>query len=118
MKTLLFAGYDLIIDGILIPIVIGIFATAVRIALWGWHGLRHATACLCVGIFSGVCAHWILGEFQFSPTLNAVIISMAALFSSDMLRAVFSRRTLHAAANAMRKRLEHEILYRGRSREE
>lgn len=105
-------GLNDLLEGILIPIAISILASVVRVALWGWKGVRHFAANICVSCFAGVCAHWLLSCFHLSPTVNAVIISLAALLSRDCLAMVFSRKTLAVTAGAVRKRIVSEIVYR------
>lgn len=113
MNPLLYVGVDELLQGIVCPIIISLAVGFVRAALWGWHGFRHFIANTTVGIFGGVIAHWILLHFSFDPTINAVIIACCALISKDAMQKIFSRQTAHCIGDAIRRRLEREILHRG-----
>lgn len=107
-------GTDELMQGILMPVGISFFASVARIALWGWKGVRHFAATLYTGCFAGVMAHWILAHCNLEPTINAIIISSAALLSRDGLSLIFSRRLLARARRAVGDRLADEIINRGR----
>lgn len=109
----LFTGVNDIFQGIVAPVIISFAASIVRGCLFGWHGFRHFFANLCVGIFGGVLAHWILARYDLDPTMNAVIVACAALISRDMLQTLFSRQTLEIIASAIKGRIAHEIMSRG-----
>lgn len=112
MNPLLYVGIDDLLQGILCPIAISFCAGIVRAALWGWHGTRHFVSNLIVGMFGGVLAHWILSRFDLDPTMDAVIIALSALISKDAMQKVFSRQTVHYLGDAIKRRIEREILHR------
>lgn len=113
MNALMLAGLNEIIQGIIMPICISFIASMVRAALFGWYGFRHYFANLTVGIFGGLIAHWVCAYYSCPSTIEAVIISVSSLISYDAMKAIFSRRSMTFVGEAVRKRLEREILTRG-----
>lgn len=116
MNPLLWAGLEEILKGILVPFFISLGVSVVRIALFGWHGIRHYMANLTVGIFGGTLADWILQYYDVPMNIRAPIISVSALISWDAMRYFFSRKTLGDIGGAATKRICHEILHRGAPR--
>ena len=113
-----FAGLEHIVHGIAVPIAMGLLSGIARVALHGWKGFGDWTATTFIGIFAGLIAHWLLFNASYDPTMKALIEVMAALFGRDLMSFLFSRRTLSVLARASLKRAEHEILNRGRARED
>lgn len=114
MNRLLYDGYEILIQGILIPVSIALATSLVRVALYGWHGVRDYCASLCVGCFASVCAAWLLTLYDPPLPVSAVIIGLAGITGKDALTFILSRRTLADVGSAVRSRLRSEILYRGR----
>lgn len=112
MNALMLAGLSEIIQGIIVPICISFIASLVRAALFGWYGFKHYFANLTVGIFGGLLAHWVCAFYACPSTIEAVIISVSSLISYDAMKAIFSKRAVTCVGEAVRKRLEREILTR------
>lgn len=112
------AGFEHLMHGIAVPILMGLLSGIVRLALHGWKGFGDWAATTFIGIFAGLIAHWLLAGSSYDSTMKALIEVMAALFGRDIMSFLFSKRTLAVLARASLKRAEHEILNRGRARNE
>lgn len=110
MNPVFIAGWEEIMEGIIMPVAIAVFSTFVRVALWGWTNIASVAATMCASCFVGICTHWILTGLGWPPTLTAGIVSLMAIFSREMLLGLFSRRTLLV----IRRRFYLEIMTRGR----
>lgn len=105
MYSWLYQSYERLAQDILIPVVIACFASLVRVALYGWHGVRDYCASLCAGCFASVCAAWILSLYDFPITVNGVIIGIAGITGKDTLSFLLSRKTMARIAVICRRRL-------------
>lgn len=112
------AGLEHLTHGIVVPITMGLLSGIARVALHGWKGFGDWAATSFIGIFAGLIAHWLLATTSYDPTMKALVEVMAALFGRDIMSFIFSKRTLAVIARASLKRAEHEILNRGRARED
>lgn len=114
MNKALYDGYEVLVQGIFIPVCISVAASLVRVALYGWHGARDYCASLCAGCFASVCAGWLLALCDLPMPVNAVVIGLAGITGKDTLAFLLSRKTLACIGQAARKRLSYEILNRWR----
>ncbi len=114
MNNLLYNGYERLLQGLGLSLAISFAASLVRVALYGWHGLRDYCASLCVGCFTAICAGWLLNLYDLPMTVNAVIIGLSGICGKDLLSFLLSRRAMADVASAIRQRLSWEILHRGR----
>lgn len=113
MTDILIKGYEQLLEGILIPLAISLAASAVRISLYGWHGLRDYAASLCAGSFAAICTSWVLQSFALPLPVHSSLVGIAAIIGKDTLSLLLSRRSLSRFVLAIRRRLVHEILTRG-----
>ena len=78
-------GAQELIVGIFTPIILSAVSTAVRLLRYGWKGLRHFAASLTTSAFVGVIVFWGLDYLDFSPTVDASIVSISAYMSGTLL---------------------------------
>lgn len=115
MNKFLYDGYEVLLQSILVPLSISFCASIVRVALYGWHGVKDYFASLCVGCFASVCASWLLSMYDLPMPVSAVIIGLAGITGKDTLGFLLSRRTLARIGAAARRRMIHEIMNRGKA---
>ena len=80
-----FQGMSELIVGIVVPLLLGIISTIVRLLRYGWRGLRHFAASLITSVFVGVTVFWGLDYANLPPTVDASIISVCAYMSGSLL---------------------------------
>ena len=80
-----FDGLADIVGGIAAPLLLSAVSTCVRVARYGWKGLRHFVASLLTSTFTGVVVFWGLDYFDLSPTVDAAIISVCAYMGGSLL---------------------------------
>lgn len=101
MNFNLLHGLEDLTTGIVIPIVLAIGATTVRTGQHGWHGWKSVLCEGSLSVFVGVTVHWGLTAYDVQPALVAAVVSASSYFCGIVL-------------DAVRKRLIHEIMTRGR----
>lgn len=118
MNPIFLSGFDELLEGILVPVIISLLAWLVRFALWGWTGFR-ALADILICCFAGIFTFWLLTSLHCNLYVSAAVVSIVGLFSReffnflrDLTQSLFSRRVIAA----IWKRVEYEIMYRGRHR--
>lgn len=104
---LIFQGIEDILQGIAIPLIIAVCACIMRIAMVGWHGVRHFFANFCVAVLMGVLAYWVLTSYGLNPNVVAALTCACSLLAKDFLDMLMSERVRHA----IRERLIYEIRY-------
>lgn len=102
---ILFKGLDTILQGIATPLIISLGAVIMRIALFGWHGVRHFAANFFVAIFMGIMCHWVLTGYDLNPSVVAGLTCACALMAKDFLDMLMSDRVRQALV----ERVIHEI---------
>lgn len=113
MNHILLDGHESLMQGMLVNVCIAIAASIVRVALWGWQGIRAFVAGLCVGCFAAICASWILSLYELPQPVEAVIIGFAAILGKDALTVILAPGNLRQLLSAIQTRILHEIVSRG-----
>lgn len=109
MNDILLKGYEELLEGILIPLLISLAASFVRVSLYGWHGIKDYAASLCAGSFAAVATSWVLQTYAIPLPIHSTIVGLAAIIGKDTLSLLLSRRLLSRLAIAARRRLIQEI---------
>lgn len=104
MLTRLFSGWEESIVGLGIPALLAIGATIVRTAQHGWQGLARFFGEASLAVLVGICIYWSMTAYEAHPMLINSLCTLSGFFSGVILEAV-------------RKRIIHEILNRGRNGE-
>lgn len=110
MNDILLKGYEQLLEGILIPLLISLAASLVRLSLYGWHGLKDYAAALCAGSFAAVLTSWLLQSADLPLPVNSTIIGLSAIIGKDTLSLLLSRRAIQRFVIAVRRRLINQIL--------
>jgi len=88
---------------LVIPSAIAAGVTLVKMARFGWTGWRHFVSSFSMSLFCGISAYWGLDYFQFGPTVDAAITSMAAYAGDKIIDAIVYR----ARHEILEKELSH-----------
>ena len=80
-----FDGLADIVGCIVVPLILSSVSTCVRVARYGWKGVRNFVASLLTSTFTGVVVFWGLDYFDLPPTVDAAIISVCAYMGGSLL---------------------------------
>ena len=101
-------GFGPLVQGIAVPLVLGIAATFTRLCRMGWHSWRQFLSSCIVSCFVSILAFWGLDYLELPPTVDAAIIGVSAYMGGSLLDIVVFR---------IRKTVEHEPHFHNRPEE-
>ena len=78
-------GFGPLLQGIAVPLVLGIAATMTRLCRFGWRSWTQFFSSCFVACFVSVLAFWGLDYFDLAPTVDAAIIGMSAYMGGSLL---------------------------------
>ncbi|MDR1684865.1 MAG: phage holin family protein [Desulfovibrio sp.] len=80
-----------LLQGICVPIVLGIAGSAVRLMRFGFKSWRQLAASITSAIFASVLVYWGLDMLTFPPTVDAAICGASGYMGGMMLDALQTR---------------------------
>jgi len=87
-------GFEPLLQGIAVPLVLGIAATFTRLCRLGWHSWKQFFSSCSVSCFVSILAYWGLDYLDLAPTVDAAIIGVSAYMGGSLLDIiVFKIRT-------------------------
>lgn len=86
-----FDGLGPLLQGLAVPLVLGIAATMTRISKSGWHSWTQFASSCCVSCFTAVLAYWGLDYLDLAPTVDAAIVGVSAYMGGSLLDTVVFR---------------------------
>lgn len=78
-------GFEPLLQGIAVPLVLGIAATFTRLCRLGWHSWTQFFSSCAVSCFVSVLAFWGLDYLDLAPTVDAAIIGFSAYMGGSLL---------------------------------
>lgn len=86
-----FDGLGPLIQGLAVPLVLGIAATMTRISKSGWHSWTQFASSCTVSCFTAVLAYWGLDYLDLAPTVDAAIVGVSAYMGGSLLDTIVFR---------------------------
>ena len=87
----IFSGATDLVNGLAVPIGLGVIASSVRIMRFGWQSWRQLIASAFVSCFVAVLTYWGLDFVNFPPTVDAAIVGFSAYMGGSLLDAFVGR---------------------------
>lgn len=99
-----FDGLGPLVQGIAVPLVLGVAATMTRLSRMGWHSWTQFTSSCVVSCFTAVLAFWGLDYLDLSPTVDAAIVGVSAYMGGSLLDAIVFRAKGFVSAGSPQKK--------------
>ena len=102
-------GFAPLMQGIAVPLVLGIAATFTRLCRLGWHSWKQFASSCIVSCFVSILAFWGLDYLDLSPTVDAAIIGVSAYMGGSLLDIIVFK---------VRNTIEHAPIHKHHHHEE
>lgn len=86
MQNDILSGFE-VFANVLLPIALSFGASLVRVAKYGWHGLKEYVKDFVICSFMGVIIFWSLDYVDLPPTVDAAITGGASYAGKELLEA-------------------------------